>query len=754
MDDLSVPILMYHSISEHTNPLFDEWAVPPGVFDEHLAFLVACGYTPITVTDLIRARTRGSTIPLRPVVLTFDDAYADFYENAYPILRRYGAPATLYVPTAWVGGTCGWLEAEGETARPMVNWGQLVEMDAGGIECGGHSHNHVQMDTLSAIAANDEIRRSKRLLEERLGHEVSSFAYPHGWTSAHIKRLIQAAGYTSACAVKNMRSAANDDPFALARLRVRGDMDVTALERLLARTVTPTEAALRDMARTVIRIAPRWRAAVERQRAGRREAPRTLTVPVDAASAGADGATSIAEFQPAMMVEIELSEPLAPLDASAREDGHRYRRALALARLHTQPLGFVEFDLGENGLDASELAQRLWVELAALINAHLEAECLPAVDGLTPDGIAVGEEPACLAPRRAFLETAPFVSVVIPTHNRPQQVVALTQSVLASEYPAGRFEVIVVDNAPSANDTALLFNQAYVDSTRVRYVREDRAGGSNARNCGLALARGEIVIFADDDELVDRHWLGEMVRGFGATGDVRCVTGLVAPMELETQAQGWFEQFGGYCKAGFASRLFNLTDHRAESPLYPFNLGVYGSGGSMAFRRDFLLGIGGFDPALGPATPSLGGEDLDAMLRVVLAGYDLAYTPMAIVRHPSHREFERLRNQLQGYGMGLSAALFKTLVTQPRQIPGFIRRLPRGVRFAFGAESPRHAGKQVDYPSELTRLEMWGLLGGPLAYLRSRRRLAAVAARERAPAYLRALSSRRMRQTRQASQAR
>jgi GT2 family glycosyltransferase len=312
---------------------------------------------------------------------------------------------------------------------------------------------------------------------------------------------------------------------------------------------------------------------------------------------------------------------------------------------------------------------------------------------------------------------------------------ALVQSVLASEYPADRFEVVVVDNAPSANDTALLFNQHYADSAQVRYVREDRAGSSYARNAGLGRAQGEIVVFADDDELVDRYWLGEMARGFETAADVRCVTGLVAPMELETRAQGWFEQFGGYCKEGFASRLFNLTDHRGDSPLYPYTVGAFGSGGSMAFRRDHLLALGGFDPALGPATPTMGGEDVDAMLRVVLAGYTLAYMPSAIVRHPSHRDYERLRGQLRGYGYGLSATLFKTLVTQPRFALDFLRKLPRGLTFAFGAGSKRHAGKQADYPAELTWLERRGLLAGPLAYLRSRRQLAAVASREQALAY-------------------
>lgn len=738
----TVPILMYHSISSSTNPLFSDWAVPPAMFAEHVAYLAQGGYTPLTVTDLINARRTGAALPARPIALTFDDAYEDFYTDALPTLARHHFPATLYVPTAFVGGACGWLREDGEGSRRMASWAQLAEIAAAGIECGGHSHNHLQMDTLPAVTVNQEVRRCKRLLEEHLGHEVTSFAYPHGWSSAEVRRITQAAGYTSACAVKNMRSAANDDPFALARLRVWGDMDVAALAALLAREMTPVEVALRNVARMAIRLAPRGRAALSHAAAHRQAlffagALPAAVVETPPASPPSPP-SSPSGFTPVAMVEIELGEPLRALGDLTRADGMHYQRALALVRLHTQPLGLVELNLGHAGLNAETLAARVWAELESRINTHLVADGLPVATSLDADGLVSGpNEPACLARRRAFLASAPFVSVVIPTHNRPTHVAELVRSVLASDYPAERFEVVVVDNAPSANDTALYFNETYADSTQVRYVREDRAGSSNARNCGLEQARGEIVVFADDDELVDRHWLAEMVRGFGARRDVQCVTGLVAPMEIETQAQGWFEQFGGYCKAGFTSRLFNLTDHRAESPLYPYNVGVYGSGGSMAFRRATLLNMQAFDPALGPATPTLGGEDVDAMLRVVLAGHTLAYMPTAIVRHPSHREYAQLRKQMLGYGSGLSAVLFKTLVTQPRRAPDFLSKLPRGLRFAFGAGSAHHAGKQADYPRELTRIEMRGLLAGPFAYLRSRRRLAMATSRTRTLDYLR-----------------
>ncbi len=432
-------------------------------------------------------------------------------------------------------------------------------------------------------------------------------------------------------------------------------------------------------------------------------------------------------FEPAAMLDVEISRALPvemPINGAT---GMAYRRALVLARLHTRPLGVIELFADDEGIGAERLARGIWAALRAKINEHLRDDGLPEVNELTPDGLAVTDTPLCIELRESFLASAPFVSVVIPTHNRPEQVVALVHSVLASDYPADAYEVIVVDNAPSSNATAEIIEQTFGSVSQVRYVREDRAGSANARNAGLVRARGEIVAFADDDELVDRHWLTETVRGFRAADDVVCVTGLVTPMESETPAQGWFEQFGGYCKEQCESRLFNLTDHRAKNPLYPYNIGSFGAGGSMAFRRSTLLAIDGFDPQLGPATPTLGGEDIDAMLRVILAGHSLFYQPAAIVRHPPYREYPQLRRQIQGYGTGLTACIFKNVVTKPRLLPGFIGKLPRGLIFAFSSRSPHHAGKQTGYPKELTRLELKGLLYGPLAYVLSRRQHAHVA---------------------------
>jgi peptidoglycan/xylan/chitin deacetylase (PgdA/CDA1 family) len=233
-----IPILLYHSISEVVSPRFRKWAVRPKTFLEHMKYLHNYGYEPITVTQLTTAMANSSVnLPDRPVVLTFDDGFADFYVEALPVLKHYGYAATLYITTGFVGHTSRWLHRLGEGKRPMLSWDQISEITASGIECGAHSNSHLQLDTLSPVAAHEEIILSKVAPEQHLGQQISTFAYPYGLYSSTVRELVQQVGYSSACAVKHAMSATTDDCFALARIMVNSDIsdiDVERFKRLVA----------------------------------------------------------------------------------------------------------------------------------------------------------------------------------------------------------------------------------------------------------------------------------------------------------------------------------------------------------------------------------------------------------------------------------------------------------------------------------------------------------------------------------------
>lgn len=421
----------------------------------------------------------------------------------------------------------------------------------------------------------------------------------------------------------------------------------------------------------------------------------------------------ISAFTPTRIMEIELSQPLPTISAFSAERGHdrtlSYKRVLCLVRLHARPLGLVEFSLGEQGAEAQEYLSYIWDSLHVEINEHLQHNSLPVVNHLNVAGLHSANTPLCVRKRQQFLENAPFASVIIPTHNRPDRIQTCLSYLLEQDYP--NFEIVVVDNAPSDNTTAEVITEKYSDRPQVHYVREDRPGSAYARNTGMLAAKGKFLAFADDDVAIDTHWLTELMMAFSVGDDVACTTGLILPLELETEAQFWLEEYGGFGK-GFTQQVYDMKENRpANRPLYPYTAGSLGSGASMAFRTDYLRSTRGFDGVLEH------GADIEAFFQVILRGYKLVYVPSAIVYHPHHQAYEKLRTQLYVYGQGLTGFLTKAVVTRPVLLLDLIKKVPYGCFFVLSPGSPKNTKKQTNYPQELTRVELKGMAIGPFTYL-------------------------------------
>lgn len=421
---------------------------------------------------------------------------------------------------------------------------------------------------------------------------------------------------------------------------------------------------------------------------------------------------------PVQMLDLELTEPLTALPRASALDGTPYTAARILVRCHTRPIGILDVELPRDGVTGAELAGRIDAELGAELRAHMEADGLP-LKPLDRDGLGRHPDPACLKPRRALLANAPSVTVIIPTRGRPGLVVKAVAAVLLSEYPAGRFRVIVVDNAPTDTHTYNAVTTTFVDEPRVSYLRCNTPGSAAARNAGIDSAESEFVAMVDDDVIVDRHWLAELMVALRADDSIVCATGAILPLEIETEAQLLMERFGGFHK-GFAPRLWTLGQPPDDDPLFPYTAGRFGSGNNVGYRRSSIRDIGAYDPVLGNGTPAHAGEDFELFLRIVRSGRVLTYQPAALVWHLHRRERANLEKVVGDYGMAITAVLTRTILSDPRAAVEIARRIPPGLIYLLSARSPKNANHGIDYPARLRAAELLGVLRGPFGYLKSR----------------------------------
>jgi peptidoglycan/xylan/chitin deacetylase (PgdA/CDA1 family) len=217
--DVPVPVLMYHSVSDAPAASIRALSVRPGAFAAQLDYLRQHGFTGLTFGELCKHRRAEEPLPDHPIVLTFDDGYADFIEEALPILMEHGFPATVFVTTGWMDDAG--VHAAGTPPDRMLSWAQLAELSAAGVEIGAHSHSHAQLDQISERRLRAELADPQHLLEDRLGHEISSLAYPYGYSSKRVREVAREVGYLQAASVANATAAPTCDPTSVPRLTVR-----------------------------------------------------------------------------------------------------------------------------------------------------------------------------------------------------------------------------------------------------------------------------------------------------------------------------------------------------------------------------------------------------------------------------------------------------------------------------------------------------------------------------------------------------
>jgi peptidoglycan/xylan/chitin deacetylase (PgdA/CDA1 family) len=244
-----LPILMYHSISqdleENIAPYY-RTVTSPDVFRQHMELLRSEGYQTVTLSTGVEMLKSSMGVPTveriaktnaacdKPIVLTFDDGFRDFYTTAFPILQRYGLSATVFLPTAFIGE-----EPRQFKSRNCMTWDEIRELHDMGIKFGSHTMTHPRLVDLDWVEIEKELRDSKSEIERRLSTPIRTFAYPYAFPQAdtlfvgRLSRLLGHCGYECCVTTKVERARAIEYPFVLPRLPVNSWDDSQLLQAKL-----------------------------------------------------------------------------------------------------------------------------------------------------------------------------------------------------------------------------------------------------------------------------------------------------------------------------------------------------------------------------------------------------------------------------------------------------------------------------------------------------------------------------------------
>ncbi len=170
---------------------------------QHIEFLKKEGAVPISLDQLYKHLNQGAPVPDKAIVLTFDDNYQGFYDNAYPLLKELKWPAAMFVHTNFVG--------DKKNDHPKMTWETLMQLDKEGlVTIGSHTLSHRRLADITPEEQQEEITKSKSILEGKLGHPIPYFAYPEGSNNETTQKLTRAAGYTMSFTIVN--GAAEESP--------------------------------------------------------------------------------------------------------------------------------------------------------------------------------------------------------------------------------------------------------------------------------------------------------------------------------------------------------------------------------------------------------------------------------------------------------------------------------------------------------------------------------------------------------------
>ena len=213
---------MYHAVEDTLRPpKYKHFYVLADEFAGQMRMLKRVGYQPISFEVLAAARAGAGTLPRRPVLLTFDDGYANLKTNVHPLLKELDFPYTVFLVSERVGKTNDWVIPDGYEATPLLTWAEIATMQGGGgVSFEAHTATHPKLAEIGAADARRELADSKDALEQKLGTQIKTLCYPYGSVSEAVQDMAGEIGYTQAVTTEFGRVRPGDGPLRLPRISV------------------------------------------------------------------------------------------------------------------------------------------------------------------------------------------------------------------------------------------------------------------------------------------------------------------------------------------------------------------------------------------------------------------------------------------------------------------------------------------------------------------------------------------------------
>jgi peptidoglycan/xylan/chitin deacetylase (PgdA/CDA1 family) len=215
-------VLMYHNIGiPPKEGKLRSLYVTPHMFRFQMWYLKTAGFKVVSLEDILAYISGEYIADKKLVALTFDDGYQDFYDNAYPVLKMYGFPATVFLVSDLIGKENLWDYQELNIRKKLLDWDKIIEMSGHGVTFGSHTRTHPFLRKLSTEEIEEESFGSKAAIEKRMNLPVEFFCYPYGHYDERAVAAAKKAGYLGATTMNRGLIHRGDDPFEIRRSFIR-----------------------------------------------------------------------------------------------------------------------------------------------------------------------------------------------------------------------------------------------------------------------------------------------------------------------------------------------------------------------------------------------------------------------------------------------------------------------------------------------------------------------------------------------------